>query len=412
MTLTAKADDNYQFMNWTDEADELVSNVNPYVFDMPSYDVALTANFAAKPGEVVGNGFTVVKYQNIGLKGYSTEWVLENADFAGAKVQVSLYAGETLLQTNTLRAGHDVVGDTITSPFDVYGSFDYEADGYWVNERFDNGNATRTVIQVVLANGKKITAQQDELIGEPEDIEPKVVSNVEELESAIEQADNGDTIVLTPGRYGLTKTLVVTKSITILGPQADVDPRPSFGSIRTSDEEEAILTGDKGDEDDYGSQVGAKNAGWLASLFEIRAHHVVVNGLTLERTYNHVIYSQTADPTGGDDRTHDLVGLRIVNNIVRHGRGNEGIKIGRSINALVQYNYIHDILHPGDAIEAYDVKGFGILDNEIDGCMSVNGNIRVSNRSGGGPGIVRGNVIRNTGYHFAINAEDGNDLPS
>ena len=54
------------------------------------------------------------------------------------------------------------------------------------------------------------------------------------------------------------------------------------------------------------------------------------------------------------------------------------------------------------------MKGFRILDNEIDGCSSVNGSIRVSNRAGGEPGIVRGNIIKNTQYHFAINAEDGN----
>ncbi|NLC26937.1 MAG: hypothetical protein GX777_10045, partial [Fastidiosipila sp.] len=238
---------------------------------------------------------------------------------------------------------------------------------------------------------------------------PIVVQDVESLKKAIqEDADDGDTIVLRAGKYQLDETLVITKSVKILGPQANVDPRPSKNSPRTNDNNEAILTGDKGDDSsDPASQEEAKEAGWLASIFEIRANDVVINGLTLERTYNHIIYSQTADPTGGDNRTYDITGLQILNNIVRHGRGNEGIKIGRSINALVQYNYVYDILHPGDAIEAYDVKGFRILDNEIDGCSSVNGNIRVSNRAGGEPGIVRGNIIKNTEYHFAINAEDG-----
>jgi hypothetical protein len=248
-----------------------------------------------------------------------------------------------------------------------------------------------------LCNGRGVTREKSQF------------QTVELLKKAVqEDADDGDAIVLRAGRYELDETLVITKSIKILGPQANVDPRPSTNSSRTDDNNEAVLTGDKGDESDPASQQEAKDAGWLASIFEIRANDVVINGLTLERTYNHIIYSQTADPTGGDDRAYDITGLQILNNIVRHGRGNEGIKIGRSINALVQYNYVHDILYRGDAIEAYDVKGFRILDNEIDGCSSENGNIRVSNRAGGEPGIIRGNIIKNTDYHFAINVEDGN----
>lgn len=236
----------------------------------------------------------------------------------------------------------------------------------------------------------------------------RAVSSVAELEAAIDEAAEGDTIVLSAGEYQLNNTLVITKNgITILGPQANVDPRPSKNSIRTDDTNEAVLTGDKGDVSDPISKADAQSKGWLDSLFEIRAHHVTINGLTLERTHNHIIYSQTAQPVGeAEDRTKDLIGLKIINNIVREGRGNEGIKIGRSINALVQYNYIYDIRYDGDAIEAYDVKGFRILDNEIDGCDSINGTIRVCNNVGGEDGIVRGNLIMNTSYHFAINAED------
>ncbi|MGI6085495.1 MAG: S-layer homology domain-containing protein [Acetivibrionales bacterium] len=269
-------------------------------------------------------------------------------------------------------------------------------DGYGLVTAVGKGTAIITVTTVNREKTDSITITV-----------PIVADDAESLKNALQEADDGDTIVLRTGRYELDETLVITKSVKILGPQANVDPRPSTNSQRTDDNYEAILTGDKGDNGDYSSKEEATNAGWLASIFEIRANNVVINGLTLERTYNHIIYSQTADPTGGDDRAYDITGLQILNNIVRHGRGNEGIKIGRSIDALVQYNYIHDILYPGDAIEAYDVKGFRILDNEIDGCSSENGNIRVSNRTGGEPGIVRGNIIKNTEYHFAINAEDG-----
>ncbi len=227
---------------------------------------------------------------------------------------------------------------------------------------------------------------------------PIVAEDAESLKKAIEEdADYGDIILLRAGKYQLKETLVITKSIKILGPQANVDPRPSVNSSRTDDKYEAILTGDKGDCGDYASQNEAKNNGWLPSIFAIRADNVVINGLTLERTYNHIIYSDASE----------ISGLQILYNIVRYGRGNEGIKVNNCINPLVQYNYVYDILSPGDAIEASEAKGFRILDNEIDGCNSVNGNINVSNLSGSEPGIIRGNTIRNTGYHFAINVSLG-----
>jgi len=45
VTLMATANPGYQFVNWTDEMDVVVSANNPYTFTMPDEDVALTANF-------------------------------------------------------------------------------------------------------------------------------------------------------------------------------------------------------------------------------------------------------------------------------------------------------------------------------------------------------------------------------
>ena len=165
------------------------------------------------------------------------------------------------------------------------------------------------------------------------------------------------------------------------------------------------MTGDGADNNpqagDPTSKTVAKDRLWLASLFEIRANDVTINGLTMQRTYNHIIFcSQT-------DEKKDITDLKIVNNIVREGRGNEGIKVGNSVNALVQKNFIYDIKYGGDAIEAYGVKGFQILNNEIDGCGSENGAIYVHNVAGGNPGIVEGNLIKNTYNHFAITLYKG-----
>lgn len=184
-------------------------------------------------------------------------------------------------------------------------------------------------------------------------------------------------------------------------PQAGIDPRQSKSTTRTKNAIEAILTGDRGDASNPISQQAAIAAGWLPSIFEIKANNVVIDGITFLRTHSYMIWSQK------NDKGSEITGLKIVNNIVKEGRGNDGIKVGNSIDALVQNNYVKDIEYGGDAIEAYDVVGFRVLDNEIDGCNSLNGTIRVSNKAGGEPGIVRGNIIKNAGHHFAISAEKG-----
>lgn len=46
---------------------------------------------------------------------------------------------------------------------------------------------------------------------------------------AIGQAVGGDTISVAAGTYSPAATIVVNKSLAILGPQAGVDPRPTLG---------------------------------------------------------------------------------------------------------------------------------------------------------------------------------------
>lgn len=49
VTITATPEDAYQFVNWTDEADEVVSTDAVHIYTMPDADVTLTANFALIP---------------------------------------------------------------------------------------------------------------------------------------------------------------------------------------------------------------------------------------------------------------------------------------------------------------------------------------------------------------------------
>ncbi len=125
--------------------------------------------------------FGVVNYDTgLGmLKGYSAGFGLTNATFENVQsVVVKLYAGATLLQTNTATAklGDEITGAQISSPFDVSGTFDYATDGYWTNVREaqygQSVGATRVVATVTLENGDVVTAENTNLTGDPATIYP------------------------------------------------------------------------------------------------------------------------------------------------------------------------------------------------------------------------------------------------
>jgi hypothetical protein len=132
-------------------------------------------------GTLAAEDFGVVSYDTgLGmLRGYSAGFGLTDATFEDAQsVVVQLFNGATLLQTNTgtAKIGDEITGNQISSPFDVSGDFDYETDGFWVNDRESEYGqsvpATRVVATVVLANGKEVTAENTNLTGDPSTIYP------------------------------------------------------------------------------------------------------------------------------------------------------------------------------------------------------------------------------------------------
>lgn len=125
--------------------------------------------------------FGVVDYDTgLGqLRGYTAGFGLTNATFEDVQsVVVKLYAGDTLLQTNTAtsKVGDEITGSQISSPFDVSGSFDYATDGFWDNDRESEYGqtlaATRVVATVILEDGTVLTATNTNLTGDPATIMP------------------------------------------------------------------------------------------------------------------------------------------------------------------------------------------------------------------------------------------------
>ena len=177
-----------------------------------------TYNFVAPailPGTLSAQDFGVWNASLV--KGYSAGFNLADATFTGAtSIVVQLYSGSTLLQTDTAtNPTTEFVGLTqISSPFDLLGSFDYPADGYWTNVRgVEYGQTmvpTRVVATVTLANGKVVTAENTNLTGDLTTLFPTLPSPATvDLLSADNYAILAKTAVTTVG------TTVVTGNIGI-----------------------------------------------------------------------------------------------------------------------------------------------------------------------------------------------------
>lgn len=130
---------------------------------------AITATLAAED-------FGVMDFS--GVKGYTAGFGLTNATLSEIDTaQVQLYSGVTLLQTNTSTDLLSTLsGSQFSSPFDVFGTFDYAADGYWTNVRESeygqNLIPTRVVATVTLNDGTVLMAENTNLTGDPTTIFP------------------------------------------------------------------------------------------------------------------------------------------------------------------------------------------------------------------------------------------------
>jgi len=171
------------------------------VADSATSSVKTLASSTALPASLAAQDFGVVNYDTgLGiLKGYTAGFGLTNATFANVQsVVVQLYSSSTLLQTNTAttKVGATLTGSDISSPFDVSGSFNYAADGYWTNVRqAEYGKtlpATRVVATVTLANGDVVTAENDILSGDPTTIMPGVSTSTLPAVSIVSPANNAN----------------------------------------------------------------------------------------------------------------------------------------------------------------------------------------------------------------------------
>ena len=198
------------------------------------------------------------------------------------------------------------------------------------------------------------------------------------IQGAVIAATADDTISVAAGTYNLTAAIIVDKSVTILGAQAGVDPRPSVGERSGA---ESILASS-------------------LTVFNIRASNVEVNGFKIESSINNDLLNIVQEVS--EASTYDNVRVRyniIYNTGYPTNKMNEAVKIRTGTNALVDYNYIYNIPSPGDGINFDRVTDGTIAYNELHNQGSENAAIYVY---GSTNTSISGNLVDTTTQNEGI----------
>jgi hypothetical protein len=174
------------------------------------------------------------------------------------------------------------------------------------------------------------------------------------IQDGINAVATGGTVHVAAGVYNPVSKIRINKdNLVLLGPQADVDPRPSISSTRTAGSTgEAVIDGT------------VRN---LGTIIEIDADNVIINGFEVKSGTDDIIYQENAHS-----------GTSVKYCIVHDANGDDGIQLKKCINGILEYNYVYDIAFPGDALSIADSSTNGkIRYNEAHDIGSANAAIYV-----------------------------------
>jgi len=148
-----------------------------------------------------------------------------------------------------------------------------------------------------------------------------------DIQAAIDAANPGDVICLEAGLYTPSAKIHIDKSVTLQGPGAGVDPRPSAATTRVPGDAstEAVIDG---------------SVNGLSGIIVIEADNVVLDGLDITGGSGDMIDSESATPT---------IGTVLRYNIIHDSAspGDEGIQIRNCTDGVIEFNYIFNIAQDG-----------------------------------------------------------------
>jgi hypothetical protein len=224
----------------------------------------------------------------------------------------------------------------------------------------------------------------------------------DDIQAAIDSASSGDVICLNPGIYSPSAKIDIDKSITLQGPQAGIDPRPSVGTSRTPGDSlaEAIIDG---------------SVGGLSGIIVITADNVVIDGVEVRSGSGDLIDSESSIPT---------VGTVLRYNIIDAATGDEGIQLRYVENGVIEYNHVFNIAQDGinmccgstggairfnevhsissenAAIYVYDATNMSIQCNLVYDVYNNDG-IKLGTKGGDDATLSGGSILYNTVYNTA-----------
>jgi parallel beta-helix repeat protein len=184
------------------------------------------------------------------------------------------------------------------------------------------------------------------LINAPARADIYVPEDYATIQAAIDAATPGERVHVAAGRYDTTAVvfpLLVTKPLHLLGPQADVDPRPSQGG-RTG--EEAVLDAQESS----------------ATVVQIAATGVEINGLT--------ITGGTGDMVRESGRADSLLFRYNILYDDLGSAGDEAIQIKNSTSVVIEHNYAFNIVQ--DAFNISSSSHSVVRDNDAANIHSEN----------------------------------------
>ncbi len=197
---------------------------------------------------------------------------------------------------------------------------------------------------------------------------------------------SGSTVYVAAGYYPITSSIVCSIPVTLSGPQAGVDPRPSQGSFRAAGDtlSEAVIDGQFG----------------LSTLLTVAADDVIVDGLEFANGTGDLLASSSSAPI--KYRT------KVRNCIVHNSSGDEGMQLRNVTDGLVERNLVYNTA--GDGINmCCGTKTSTIQDNEVHDIGSDNGAIYVYEIS---DMLVQRNLVYDTSQNDGIKmgAKGGSDV--